>query len=326
MKLLTMFLLPLALCCPASGADWERWNSLMIEMARLTNRGDFQAATPLAIRAEEEARLAGVGEGRLADTLDALGLIHCQTGAYRLSEKAFIEAIAIAKPLPEYQARLAFALDHLAFLYREVGGRTAEVESLRRQALDIAVASLGPDAPEVGVLLSRLATSLMDRRKYNDAEVRFKRALELTSEYRFPGLAADMYSGLGTVAYRKGKYSDALELFVHAGQLYRQAAGPSSKGLVLHLTSLGALYLKMNRIADADQALEQAEQIASRLYGPEHLRVVEILYFRMESLRKLGKRKEAGQVRDRAQAIVAARSNEVSAVNSRVNAALTFKD
>jgi hypothetical protein len=61
MKLLTTFVLPLALCCPAA-VDSELWRTLMAEMGRLDTQGDFRAAMPLAIHAVEQARLAGSGD------------------------------------------------------------------------------------------------------------------------------------------------------------------------------------------------------------------------------------------------------------------------
>lgn len=217
-----MTLLLLALCSPAHAVDWQLWRSLMDDVSQLSARGEFRAATPLAIRAVEQARLAGPGDGRLADSLSVLGFVPCQTGAYRQAERAILEAIAVSEALPQDQPRLALALDRLGILYHETARPAVEVESLHRRALDVAVVGFGPEAPEVGVLLSRLAVSLIGRRKYNEAEVRLNRALQLINEHRFPALTADMYCSLGTVAYHKRKYSEALEALDHAGRLYRQ--------------------------------------------------------------------------------------------------------
>jgi len=316
MTTLRIFLL---VCSPAWAVDWELWGELMAETVRFSELGNFAAATPVAERAVEQARLAGATEGRLADSLDVLGFLYCQSGAYRLAEKALMESIAVAKRIPNYQTRLAFALDHLAFLYQETGGRKAEVESLRRQAVDIAVAKFGPQAPEVGMLLSRLAISLIERLKYREAERQLRRALRLVGEHRYPALAADIHLNLGAVAYGRKKYSDALASFDRAGKLYRQVTGAGSPGEVTQLISLGSLYLKMGRVLEADRSLEQAGRLATTIYGPEHPRMAEILFVRMQSLRKLGKRAEAEAARDRAQRIVSAGRAEVKAVNSRVH-------
>ena len=321
MKLHTIFAVPLAVCFPASAVDWQLWNSLNGEMLHHAEQKDFRGALPFAIRAVEAARQASPVDGRLAESLSALGALRTQTGEYREAEKALLEAVALAQPLPDYQPQLAIALGRLATLYYEAGGRAGEVESLRRRALDIASASLGPEAPQVGVHLAHLATSLIARRRYSDAEVLLRRALRLTGEGDFPALAADMYSGLGTVAYHEKRYAEALELFDRAGRLFRQAGGAASPGLMIQLTAVGRIYLKIGRPADADRALAQAEEIAVQVYGPEHAYVAEVLSVRVKSLRKLGRRKEATQASQRAQTIIAARRAQVSAVNSRIDIA-----
>lgn len=100
------------------------------------------------------------------------------------------------------------------------------------------------------------------------------------------------------MAYYKRRYGEALEAFLRAGQLYGQIAG-SSPGRVPQLTSIGAVYLKMTRTLEADQTLQEAERVASQVYGPENMRVAEILFFRLQALRKLGKHKEADRRHNR---------------------------
>lgn len=309
-----------SLASRAAETDWETWNSLMAEASRLSMQGEFRAALPVAMRAVELARRAGEGEGRLADSLDGLGFLLSQTGDYTQAENALLQSLAISKRLPGSQQRMAITLDHMGILYQQTRGHTAEVEALRRKALDIAMAGYGPDAPEIGMLLSRLASSLIRRGKFDEAEAKLQRALQLTDEQRLPALAADIYINLGAVAYHKRRYAAALEAYDRAGQLYGQVAGPSGAGRVPQLTGKASVYLKTRRAPEADKALEEAEKIASHVWGSRHRIVGEILLFRLQALKKLGKRTELRQVEVRARAIFAAHQAEVSNVNSRVDA------
>lgn len=178
----------------------------------------------------------------------------------------------------------------------------------------------GPDAPEVGLLQSRLANSLLDRKRYKEAEALLRRAAQLTDERRYPGLAGDMYLSLGALAHYRGQNSVAIMLLDRAGRLFQEAGGPESPGIVLQLLSKAAVYLKIGKATDADGALARAEEIGVKVYGSEHARVATVLHLRAKSLRKLGRKKEAELARERARGIIAARAAEIQAVHSRVHA------
>ncbi|MFN7931693.1 MAG: tetratricopeptide repeat protein [Bryobacteraceae bacterium] len=320
MKQIGAVLFLLVWCGRVWGVDWALWTELSAESVRLYARGAFRAALSLSSRALAEARLAGPGDGRLADSLDSIGLVYFQCGEYQAAERAYREAVDVAKRLPDRQARLARAMDHLASLYYETGGRAAEVETLRREAVRITTATYGVDSPEVGVLQSRLANSLMDRGKYKEAEVLLRRSLELSEEERNPGMAGDLYLSLAALQYFKGKYADALSLLDRAGRLFERIGGADTPGHVLQLLAMGTVYLKMKRVADADEVLARAEGIAMRVFGPEHMRLAQVLDVRALSLERLGKRGEAAMARERRRRIADAGATGIKAVNAGVHA------
>jgi tetratricopeptide (TPR) repeat protein len=252
------------------------------------------------------------------NSLDALGVLRIETAGYREAEKSLLEAIALAERLSEQKALLASALDHLASLYNETGGRKAEVESLLRRALETALAGVGIEPRQIGVHYSHLAQSLIERRKLDEAEEMLQRALRLIDERRFPAFIADMYDSLGAVAYYRGKGPEALTLFDRASRLFQEAGGPESPGLVLSLISAGTVYLKMDRAAEAESALARAEEIAVKAYGPEHPRVAEALTLGSRPCGSSGSGKRpAGP--SNASAIAAARSSDINAISSRIH-------
>ncbi len=320
MKLLLTVLIALSLQSPAATAGGDVWASLMTEVSRLSTKGEFRAAVPLAMQAVEEARRSVDGDERLADSLNGLGFLLCQTGEYLRAEKALREALALSSRLPGSQHRTAMTLDRLSILYQATQGHTAELEALRRKALAMAVDSFGPKAPEVGMLLSRLAGVLTERGKLDEAAAILEGALQLADERSVPALRADMYLIVGAVAYRKRQYAAALDAYGHAGRLYARVAGPDCAGRVPELVGIAAVYSKTKREGEADRALAEAERIASRVWGSEHQILARILVSRSEVLKKLGKREEAKQAGERAREIYAMRRVEANAVNAKVDA------
>ena len=309
----------LVLLTPAQATDPAQWKALDQELVRLTAQGNFAAALPVALEALDVARRFGPEDPRYVDGLISTGALSHHLGKRPEAERAIREGISIVRGKPGREEELSKLLDHLATFYYEYGGRGREVEALRREAVELAIQSLGPRHARVGFLFSHLALSLIDRHRYDEAKVMLTQALELADERAFPVFAGDIYMSLGAVASAQRQYSEAIRFFDRARGLFAGFGGETSPRTILPLLALGEAYLKLGRAAEAEESIARALVLAESALGPDNLRTAEILAVQAGALRALGKRKEAREVERRARAIVTSLAGEVRAANSRVH-------
>lgn len=316
---LLILLWAFVLCTPAEAVDWQRWQALMDEAIQFSSKAEFRNALPAVSEAVEIARQAGPREGRLAESLDIQGSLLFHLGEYQAAENALLGAIAIWRPLPRYHLRLGQALAHLAFLYRETGRPGAEVESLSREALAVADVGEDRDMPATAAMLSRLTVCLMDRKKFQEAEAHLRRAEQIIVRHRHPALASEIYLNAGTLAFHQRQYAQALAALDQAKQFAAQSNDFRGALKILLLITQGAVLLKLRRSQESDAALAEAAEIAVHIYGPEHIRMAEILLLRAGSLKQLGQRREAKQTESRAKTITAAHQAESRALQWRTS-------
>ena len=77
---------------------------------------------------------------------------------------------------------MALSLDHLADLYR-AQGRYDEAEPLYRRALKISEKALGPEHPQVGLILEGYAHLLLNKRCFREAKEVGKRAISIRMKH-----------------------------------------------------------------------------------------------------------------------------------------------
>ena len=300
-------------------ADDTRWRSLSQDAERAKVRGDFAAAEASALQALAEAkRLFGGEDSRVGFSLAYLGTVYLSLGKYPQAERALRQAVALAESAADSET-LAVALDALAALYAELGGREREVEALRKRAVDLARTALGPADPFVGMLLARLAQSLIGRGLFDDAETMLEQALRPLDERALPLQIAEIWVSRGAVAFHLGNYPEALKRVDRAIGLYEAALGPRHPMLIVPLLTAGQIRLTTGQLAAAKQNIERARSIAVSALPDGHPLLVDVLMLQAEVLRKSGKKREAREFERKAKAIAALQRADRNALNYRIH-------
>ncbi len=143
----------------------------------LTNKGDFDRADPLFVRALANAeRSRGPDDPAVAETLLNQAALSNWRGHLAQARPALERAVAILEPYRETEpAALANAYMSLAVLLRN-DGKLAEATRITRVALELFG---GPDSNEPGRLIAmyNLATMLTDASGYAEAEPLLRKAI-----------------------------------------------------------------------------------------------------------------------------------------------------
>jgi tetratricopeptide (TPR) repeat protein len=130
----------------------------------------------------------------------------------------------------------------------------AEVEALNRRALTILESNLGPNHPELGLALRRLAASTGLLGNHREAEMLYRRALEIQERAlgpHHPLLAATLHSLAG---YRgaTGGLAEAEQLDLRALTIYEEILGTSHIRVGVILNSLACLATVQGKLREAE--------------------------------------------------------------------------
>ncbi|MDX2199197.1 MAG: serine/threonine-protein kinase [Phycisphaerae bacterium] len=258
----------------ASGHDVAR---AMREMAGLAlERGDADAGIRLFREALEKERAASgpdhwgtaISEGRLAaaliqaeklDEVEPL-LQHC----IRICEATEGEEAAEGH---------ASALHNLAYLRRKLGDNESALQ-LYEQARTRVIELYGQNYPTVASIDANTAMILMDQGKFDEAERRLRRAIELRAAafgHDHP-LVADLYNNLAWFLADRVRYDEAIPMQRAAVEIHRRLLGDCHPDYVLSLANLAALLGEAGRWDLAEGLTDEVRQTTRSLHGETHWR------------------------------------------------------
>lgn len=292
---------------PAAAADDETWGALVVKLDTLFHQGHYQAAYDFAPAALREAERFGSDGVRVGLTLSHIGLVCHSLGRYPEAERAYLRAIRILEDDTGQRLVFARAQHNLSTLYMEYG-RYRQAEPLIHHALEIVTALLGSDHPDVGGILSNLASAHMMQNRMAEALAEFARALAILekSPTGHAPNTASVLSNLGYLTLKQGNPLGAIAYLKRSISLYDQTLGPAHPEVVTPLLNLGRVYLALNRAAMAEEALRRAATVAETMLGGEHPLLGEVLSSYSAALRRNGRKREAREMETRAKAILAA--------------------
>ena len=179
----------------------------------------------------------------------------------------------------EGDSKYASGLDLLASLYSALG-RYPEATTLSRQSLDIREKALGPNHPEVGASLNRLASIYATRKTgLAEAEVLSRRALLILETALGPDHldVGVSLNNLGSIYSSLERAPEALPLLIRSLTLKEKGLGPGHPDLTPTLRNLARIYAALGRWADAEQALQRAVTINEEAWGPDDFRLATLL-------------------------------------------------
>ena len=264
----------------ASGEEWSQLAEAAV--ARLGNP-PLPLATELAAQGYLEAT---------AGKHDAAVALHERARALR--ERFEPDSLDLGK---SYQ-NLAYNLDEL--------GKFTEARAAGERALHLEEAILGPDHPEIAMVLTTLGNIASDQGLPDSARDYYTRALAIRERSIAtgddPGGRADLLNNLGILASQKKDYETADSLFQRAIDI-RAASDPSDPEMTLPMVSMAVNSIRRGRCAEALPELRRALSIVEKRLGADHPYASDALLSLSHCLRLDGHLAEADAAASRALAI-----------------------
>ncbi len=192
---------------------------------------------------------------------------------------------------PVVRAQLLHAL---AAVYHKLG-LLMDAEGLYREALELRMAELGPDAPETLQTLNALGALVFDLGRYDEARVLFEQSAEASRRT----LGEDHQDTLGTLnnlavlEQRLGNEAVAAERFEELLEARRRALGPEHRDTLQAMVNLGLARMGTGRPDEARQLISEARAIGRRTLGEDHPLVLAAMTNEASALLDLGRLDEA---------------------------------
>jgi tetratricopeptide (TPR) repeat protein len=187
-------------------------------------------------------------------------------GDYRAARERVEESLKLTEPCGEQgDAFRDIAFIELSDLCR-LTGESRKSLMLMQSMLAQRESELGPSL--LGVILDNTAKSLADLHRYYEAEPLCRRAIQLQETSREPYLAASAWNTLGTLFYGLQDPEGAVRQFRRGlSWLEFDQTAPERAGL---LFNLGVAQIALGEPAAARASLDEADRLASRVFGPAH--------------------------------------------------------
>jgi tetratricopeptide (TPR) repeat protein len=147
-------------------------------------------------------------------------------------------------------------------------------------------------------VLNELALSLGYEERYAEAESLFRRAAEFADATGMSDDLAMALNGVGNVAFRQGRYAEAIEAYSRAFDV------KDSPYLDVTLGGSGRVFMALGRNADAEVAFARALEIRERGYGPDQFEAAVSLGDLGGLYLRQGKHSEAERLLTRAVGII----------------------
>ncbi|KAL3596781.1 hypothetical protein D5086_008418 [Populus alba] len=209
------------------------------------------------------------------------------------AEKFFFSALQEAKEgFGEKDPHVASSCNNLAELFR-VQKQFDKAEPLYWEAIKILEESFGPEDIRVGAALHNLGQFYLMQRKLDEADKCYeikRRVLGLNhTDY------ADTLYHLGMVLYLLGKEKDAEALIQESIKILEENGMGDSITCIRRLQFLSQMYLKSNRLAEAEDVQRKVLQIMELSKGwnsMDTVIVAERLALTLQSIEKIKEAKE----------------------------------
>jgi len=216
-----------------------------------------------------EADLAGQPEVQ-SKLLSVLGNVYSSLGLYGEAEKMLRRAVERQRAGDRGPA-LATALGDLAGVLAAAGG-FEEARTLAREALEIQMAVLDPDHPDVATTLQILGAIDWEQGRLEEALASWSRCLEIREQALGPETveAAQTRNSLGDLFLAQGKHAEAESMFVRALEIRERAQGNDHPEVANALTNLAETYFRQGRFTEAEPLHRRAIAIKEKVLGPDH--------------------------------------------------------
>jgi CHAT domain-containing protein/tetratricopeptide (TPR) repeat protein len=189
---------------------------------------------------------------------------------------ALIALAAVSSGLEPLKAGAQGAED-IAALNQQVAqlyaqNKYAEAAEVAKRALTQAETTLGPDNPDIRVLLSNLGMIYRSQSRFAEAEPLYRRALALTEQALGPNhpAVATALSNLAAVYGSQGRYAEAETALKRSLVLAETALGPDHPEVGMALKNLAELHWTLGRYAEAEPLFQRSLAVREKALGPDH--------------------------------------------------------
>jgi eukaryotic-like serine/threonine-protein kinase len=212
--------------------------------------------------------------------------------------------VALAHAYDPIGRRETMRLGELANLH-VIAGEYTQARDAYERALSLAEATMGPEYPDVAVLINGVAGTEYMLGDYEKARVLHERALALRAKVlgaEHPHTAASL-NNLANVHFSTGAYEEARRTYEQALRIRERVLGPEHPETATTLNNLGIVFRAMGDLDAARRSQEGALAIREQVLGPTHATVADSLDGLARTLHAGGEREGARTYLERAIAI-----------------------
>jgi serine/threonine protein kinase len=207
-----------------------------------------------------------------ASMLNTLGRTTRTLGILDISEKAFVEALALRREnLGNTHVDTAESIWRLAGL-RMGQARLQDAEPLAREALTLRRQLLGESHQDTLKSLADLGYLMVEQGKLSEAEELYLQALELRRS-TLGEAHADTINSVNNLSFllqKQGKFSEAEKLLSESLESSRRALGDNHQITMTAINNLATLYVRTSRVSVAEPLLREGLSLSKATLGDRH--------------------------------------------------------
>ena len=135
--------------------------------------------------------------------------------------------------------------------------------------LELTQIQFGENSNETATSLNYLAITMDDLGRYQEAELLYRRALEIRKEILPPGSldTADILNNLGLVLNYLGRYQEGEQMYLEALESYEKNLEPQDSKIATILANLGLLLGNLGRYGDAEPFYRRSIELIEQSQG-----------------------------------------------------------
>jgi tetratricopeptide (TPR) repeat protein/tRNA A-37 threonylcarbamoyl transferase component Bud32 len=249
--------------------------------------GDYQQAERLLQEALARAQTRGVSKRVLASVWNRLGAVRKARSRFDEARVAYEQALALSRAeLGAGHPRIADLAYNAGMLLRDLG-ELDRARELFHEALAIWTEVHGPestDGADAYLELALIEIEAGDLEKAGEYARIGGAILAAVAPDRPERASAEIR--LGLVAFRQGRFADALDAF-ERGLAIRQRTGAPPAQVALAASNVGEALIELGRFDEALLRLDEAERALASV--PDALPAIEAAYDKVRGLALLGK-------------------------------------
>ncbi|MFO0578401.1 MAG: FxSxx-COOH system tetratricopeptide repeat protein [Polyangia bacterium] len=275
------FAIALTLCKQIHGPDSPQAAHVLVHQGRLKrDQGKYQDAESVNRQAlAKTENVFGREHPRYAHAASSLARALIERGNYQESQGLLEEARLFWTALSDTHSELPTVLQDLATCHRHLA-HYAEAAKLGEEALHLAGAQSGPDAPALWSYLNTLGLIYLDQERFGDADRAFRRAMDLVTRGSGDGSIpiSTLHNNIALVHEAQGQFAEALKEYEKALEIERVRLGPQHPETCLTMHNIAQAYARIGRYSDAKPLFEGALAGWRQAYGNTHSKVAVCLY------------------------------------------------